>query len=159
MRRITDWYGASPLHLVALLAGGAVSAYAVTRVPSLDLLVVIGLWFAGMLVVHDLVLFPIYAAVDNVVAWLRANLGGDGLVPTVNYIRVPAVLSALLLLAWFPLVFRLSPTFERDAARTDDPFLWHWLLTTAVLFIGSAVLYTVRVRAARRKVSASQPPL
>ncbi len=151
-RQVWARYGESPSHLVAVLVGGAISAYAVTRVPSIDVLIAIGLWFGGMLLVHDLVLFPLYAAVDNVAAWVRSLMARPVLVSRVNYVRVPAVLSSLLLLAWFPLVLRLSPTYERDAARSDDAFLRNWLIVTATLFVGSAVLYAKRLRSARRKM-------
>ena len=151
MRRLAEWYGASPWHLLALLAGFAVSAYAVTRVPSLDVLVTIGLWFAGLLVLHDLVLFPIYAGLDNVGSFVRWAFNRTPRVPWVNHVRFPTVWSALLLLAWFPLVLRVSPGFRSASGRSDHPFLWHWLLVAAVLYIGSAALFAVRVRLARGK--------
>ncbi len=149
---ILRWYGATPVHLAALLGGGALSAYAVTRVPSLEDLVAIGVWFVGTLLVHDLVLFPVYAAADNLGAWARRRRPGTPTVPWVNHVRVPAVWSGLLLLAWFPLVLRLSPGYERAAARSDDLFLGRWLLVTAVLFLGSALIYAARLAQARRRV-------
>ncbi len=150
MRPLTKLYGAPPGHLIAVLAGGAVSAYAISRVPSLEVLLAIGLWFAGMLLVHDLVLFPIYAAADNVGAFVRSALQRRPPVRWANHVRFPAVWSGLLLLTWFPLVFRISPKFERAAARSDDPFLWHWLLVTAVLFAGSLLVYLIRHRMGRK---------
>lgn len=167
MGRFTAWYGAGPLHLVALVAGAAVSAYAVTRVTALDTLVAIGLWFAGTLVAHDLVLFPIYSAADNAGAWLRhrASSPGSGsgpgssvpVVPVVNHVRVPVVLSGLLLLAWFPLVLRLSRGYEHITGRSDAPYLGRWLLVTGVLFAGSALVYAVRLLLARRRRTAVSP--
>lgn len=150
---MAQWYGASPLHLVALLGGAAISAYAVTRVPSLNDLVAIGVWFVGTLLVHDLVLFPVYAAADNLGAWVRRRGPGAATVPWVNHVRVPAVWSGLLLLAWFPLVLRLSSKYEPAAGRSDDIFLSRWLLVTAVLFIGSAVIYALRVARRARTTS------
>ena len=151
MRPLTKLYGAPPGHLIAVVAGGAVSAYAMSRVPSLEVLAAIGLWFAGMLLVHDLVLFPIYAAADNIGAFFRWAFARTPRVNWVNHVRFPAVWSALLLLAWFPLVLRLSPKFERDAARSENPFLWHWLLVTAVLFCASLLVYGVRRRMTRNR--------
>lgn len=151
MSRALRWYGATPLHLLALVGGGAVSAYAVTRMPSLDVLLSIGLWFLGTLLVHDLVLFPAYAAADNVGAWLRRRRDRTPSVPWVNHVRVPVVWSAVLLLPWFPLVFRLSSGYEPAADRTDEMFLGNWLLVTAVLFVGSALVYAGRVARARRR--------
>jgi len=152
---ILRWYGATPLHLIALVGGGALSAYAVTRVPSLKDLVAIGVWFVGTLLVHDLVLFPVYAAADNVGAWARRRRGSTpSTVPWVNHVRVPAVWSGLLLLAWFPLVLRLSSKYEPAAARSDDLFLSRWLLVTAVLFLGSALIYAARLVRVRRGADA-----
>jgi hypothetical protein len=130
------------------------SAYAVSRVPALEVLLEIGLWFVAMLLVHDFVLFPLYAAADNIGAFFRWAFPRTGRVSWVNHVRFPAVWSALLLLAWFPLVLRLSPKFERDAARRDDPFLWHWLLVTAALFCASLLVYVIRRRMARRSAVA-----
>ena len=151
MRPLTRLYGASPGHLIAVLAGGAVSAYAVSRVPTLEVLTAIGLWFAAMLLVHDLVLFPLYAAADNIVAFFRWLWRGSPLVEWVNHVRFPVVWSGLLLLAWFPIIFRLPPTFEQSTARSADPFLWHWLVVTALLFAGSLLAYLIRRRVRQKK--------
>jgi len=155
VRRLLAWYGASPVHLAALVIGGALSAYAVSLVPSSQLLA-ITLWFAGMLLVHDLVLFPIYAAADNAAAWLSHHTKArPPQVPWVNHVRVPAVLAGLLLVAWFPLILRLaSPTYEAATGLSDRPYLGRWLLVTAVLFVGSALLYVGRtLNAARRRAA------
>ena len=74
-RRIRRHYGASAGHLVALLVGGAIAAYAVTRVPDLGTLGSIALWFGFLLIAHDLLLFPVYAAVDNAAAPATAEVG------------------------------------------------------------------------------------
>jgi hypothetical protein len=141
-------YGASVADLLALLAGGVVSAYAVTRVSDLNTLTSIAVWFAFMLVAHDLILFPIYAALDNAATRLRQR-SGSLVVPWTNYARVPAVLSGFLLLAWFPLVFRLPSGFAHATARSDDDYLWHWLAITAILFAGSGLLYLRRLLSRR----------
>ncbi len=159
MRRVLSWYGASPAHLLSLVAGMALSAYAVSRVTALGTLLAIGVWFVGTLIAHDLVLFPIYAATDNASAWLRHRVrrGSAPSVPAVNYLRVPAVLSGLLLIAWFPLVLRLSPGYERVTGRSDDPYLGRWLLVTGVLFAGSALLYAARLLRVRQQTRESRP--
>lgn len=155
-------YGASPAHLLAVLAGGAVSAYAVTRVGYGSTLGWIALWFGFMIVAHDLLLFPLYAAVDNLGARVRADSGRRPTIPWVNYLRVPTVLSALLLLAWFPLVFRLSPGYETLSGRSLDPFLWRWLAVSGVLYAAAGTLYLCRRLLAGRdrtsSASLQQPP-
>lgn len=159
MRSFAERYGGSPGHLVAVLAGGALAAYAVTRVADLPVLVGIALWFGFLLVAHDLLLFPVYAALDRLIA----RLGGPGrtAVPWVNHVRVPSVLSGLLLLAWFPLILRLPAGYPRITGRSLDPFLGRWLAVTAVLFAGSGLLYAGRLlrQGVRRsgRAAASRP--
>jgi hypothetical protein len=149
MSRMRRLYGASAGHLVALLVGGAISAYAVARVPDLGTLASIALWFGFLLIAHDLLLFPVYAAVDNAAARLRRSSGAPR-VPWTNYVRVPAVLSGTLLIAWFPLILRLPAGFAGAAGRSADPYLWHWLGVTTVLGGGSGLLYLARLLAAHR---------
>jgi hypothetical protein len=133
---------------LSLLVGGVISVYAVSRVSDLNTLASISLWFAFMLVAHDLILFPIYAVADNAAARLRKR-SGSPVVPWTNHARVPAVLSGFLLLAWFPLVFRLPSGFAHVTARNDGVYLWHWLAITAILFAGSGLLYLGRMLARR----------
>jgi hypothetical protein len=71
-------------------------------------------------------------------------------VPWINYLRVPAALSGLLLLIWFPLIFRLPTRFPVTTTLPLDPFLWHWLAVTGALFLLSATALALRLRAVRR---------
>jgi hypothetical protein len=150
VRRLLRWYGGSAWHFLALATGAALSAYAVSRVPTLDDLVAIGLWFGGTLVLHDLVLFPAYLLMDDLGGWLSRRGGAPG-VPWRNHLRFPALLSGLLLLAWFPLVLRLSTRYQPATGRSTDPFLGRWLAVTAVLFALSAAAYVVRLGVRRRR--------
>ena len=150
MRRIARWYGANPLHLLALLACFALAGYAAAQlVPSRPLGVAV--WFIGAVIGHDLVLMPLYSIADwSVLAAVRHRAPNQPDVPWINYLRVPAGLSALLLLVWFPLILRLTTHYQKSTALSPDPFLWHWLAVTGALFLVSAVAYAVRLRAARR---------
>jgi hypothetical protein len=96
----------------------------------------------GAALVHDLVLLPLYAAADRLL--VRAS----GPRRTwVGYVRVPAALSLLLLLVWFPLITgQVTTRYTAATALPADRFLQHWLLTTATLFAGSAVLFVGRRR-------------
>jgi hypothetical protein len=147
--RITHWYGANPLHLLALLACFAIAGYAAVQlVPSRP--VGVAVWFVAAVVGHDLVLMPLYSIADwSVLAAVRHRTPAGPMVPWINYLRVPAGLSALLLLVWFPLIFRLSWHYQYSTNLSPDPFLWHWLAVSGALFLLSAAAYALRLRAAR----------
>ena len=150
MRRITRWYGANPLHLLALLACFGLAGYAAAQlVPSRP--VAVAVWFIGAVIGHDLVLMPLYSIADrSVLAAVRHRAPNLPTVPWINYLRVPAGLSALLLLIWFPLIFRLTTRYQQSTTLSPDPFLWHWLAVTGALFLMSAAAYALRLRAAHR---------
>ncbi len=147
-------YGAGPVHLLALTASLAVAAYALLRIFD-----VIGhptrvvIWLGAAIVAHDLVLLPLYS--------LMGLLAGRALVPperrsrlriaALNHLRAPALLSGLLLLVWWPLIAAKAPrTFMRATGQSVDVYLDRWLLATAVLFGGSAILLAVRMRGLAR---------
>ena len=135
------------VQLVTLLAGFAVAGYAAIRLLAGNP-IGIGAWFVGSAVVHDLVLFPLYAGLDAVlVVLLRrypalATVGG---VRWLNYLRVPVLVSGLLLLVWAPLILRLPTEFHAASGLSDQPFLAHWLAVTVVLFGMSAATMTARI--------------
>lgn len=148
MRRL---YGAGPGQLVALLGCFALSAYAVTRLlGELPVLVRIGIWFVGAALVWDLLLGPVLALADRV---LRRVLPGAAL----NALRVPALVSGVLLLVWAPLILsRSAETYERKSGLSADPYLERWLAVTAVLFATSAlVLLLGRLRGRRVRSGAA----
>jgi hypothetical protein len=150
MRRLLRWYGANPLHLLALLGCFALAGYAAARlVPSRPLGVAV--WFAVAVVGHDLLLVPLYSLADrSAMAALRHRAPPLPAIPWINYLRVPVGLSALLLLVWFPLILRLHTRYQASTTLSPDPFLWHWLAVTGALFLLSAAAFAVRLRAARR---------
>lgn len=139
--------------LLALLASFAVAGYAGVRLLAGNP-VGIGTWFVGSAVVHDLVLFPLYAGVDAALVTLvrrRPALATVAGVPWLNYLRVPVVISGLLLLVWSPLILRLSTdTYLSASGLSPQPYLARWLAVTAVLFAISAVTLAVRVAVVRR---------
>ena len=153
MRRLLRWYGANPLHLLALLGCFALAGYAAARlVPSRPLGVAV--WFTAAVVGHDLLLVPLYSLADrSAMAAIRHRAPQLPAVPWINYLRVPAGLSALLLLVWFPLILRLHTRYQASTTLSPDPFLWHWLAVTGALFLLSAAAFAVRLRAARRAVA------
>lgn len=145
------WYGEGPLHLVLMAASFALAGYAGVRLLAGDTLGVV-LWFVGAALVHDLVLVPLYASADRLLcrsAGRRRAL--------VNFVRVPAFLSGLLLLVWFPLITRQSTRYEPASRLSPDVFLGNWLLITAALFAVSALWLTVRGVRLRRRETKGRP--
>ena len=144
-------YGGSPLELLALLGCFALAGYAALQVSRGPLPVRTAVWFVGAVLAHDLVLFPLYALADRSLLALT-HRGGRGRAAgnAVNYVRLPALLSGLLLLVFAPVILRRSEVAYRAASGLDQsPYLSRWLAMTAALFLGSAVLYAVR-RGTRR---------
>ena len=154
MRWMNRWYGAGPLHLLCLVACAVVAYYAAVRLlPSAPL--PIAFWLLGAAVGHDLLLLPAYTVVDR--AAQRALRGRSAPAATsprwVNFVRVPAVISGMLLLIWFPLVLRLPAGFADHTGFSVTPYLGRWLWVTGALFAASAAVFLLRVRAGRARRS------
>jgi hypothetical protein len=153
MGRFRRHYGAGPLHLMSLLACFAFAGYIVSLIHQAGHWERILVWLVAAIVGHDIVLFPLYALADHSAGWFAARRHPDSLpaVPWINYVRVPAVMSALLLAVSFPLVLDLAtPSYKAATGLTVAPYEGRYLLVVAVLFGASAVLYALRVgRAAR----------
>ena len=97
MKRLARWYGANPLHLLALLGCFALAGYAsAQRVKSHP--VAVAVWFLGAVVGHDLLLLPLYSLADTSALAAIRHRARLPAVPWINYLRVPAGLSGLLLL-------------------------------------------------------------
>ena len=145
-------YGSSPLHLVLHVALFAAFAWVALQVADAREAQNIVLWFVAAIVLHDLALLPFYSAID------RVALRGPGRrsAAAVNHVRIPAALSALLFLLFFPPILgRNEGSFARVAGVEPSGYLERWLLVTAGLFAASAVLYVVRSRRAAAAHSAS----
>ncbi|MEU3911480.1 hypothetical protein [Streptomyces sp. NPDC029721] len=139
-------YGASPLHLLLLLASFALACYAGLRLLEGDTLGV-AVWFVGAALLHDLVLLPLYAVTDLAVQKLLGPRAGQGTrVPRagVNHVRVPAFVSGVLLLVYWPLVLGQVGHYTISTGLPADVFLGRWLLITACLFAASGAVLAVR---------------
>ncbi|GGV13730.1 lipoprotein [Streptomyces litmocidini] len=139
-------YGASPLHLLLVLASFALAAYAGVRLLEGDTLGV-ALWFVGAALLHDLVLLPLYSVTDRAAQLLfrgRTGAGEGPPGPSVNYVRVPGFVSGLLLLVWWPLILSRVGHYTAATGLPADGFLERWLLITAALFAASAAVFLVR---------------
>jgi hypothetical protein len=135
------------MQLLALLASFVVAGYAGVRLLAGNVIGT-GAWFVGSAVVHDLVLFPLYAGVDAALVLLLrrhpewATVAG---VRWLNYLRVPAMVSGLLLLVWSPLILRVSNgAYHAASGLSAQPFLARWIAVTAVLFTFSAATLVVQ---------------
>jgi hypothetical protein len=160
VRRLFRHYGAGPLHLICLLGCGALSGYVVTRIHAEGGWVRIAVWFVLALTVHDLVVWPLYALADR--SALRiAHRHPERLprVPWINHVRVPAIISGVLLGISFPLIFRLSSRYyTASSGMSESPYLGRWLLVTGILFAGSAAAYALRLGRAHLRGAHSEAP-
>ncbi|MFI8264555.1 MULTISPECIES: hypothetical protein [unclassified Streptomyces] len=151
-------YGASPLHLLLVLASFTLALYAGLRLLQGDP-VGVALWFVGAALLHDLVLLPLYSVTDRAMQALFSQ-GRDAERPaprvSVNYVRVPAFVSGVLLLVWWPLVLRRVGHYTAATALPADGFLTRWLLITAALFAASAAVIIVRTFIRQRRRSRAQ---
>lgn len=137
----------SPLQILLLACSFALAGYAGVRLLEGDWFQVL-LWFVGAAFLHDLVLLPLYATADRAV--VRA-FGAGARREWTAYVRVPAAFSALLLLVWFPLVAgRVDARYHSATGLSADGFLGRWLLVSAALFAGSALVFVLRLRRAGR---------
>jgi hypothetical protein len=134
---------------VALLASLALSAYAASKLLAGAHLINTLAWFGLALIGHDLVLLPLYSAL-NVIASRAVNTRAAS---TINYLRAPAAISGLLLLVYFPSILGLNhANYRADTGLNGGVYLGRWLLITAGLFTlaGIAGALQLRRHAARR---------
>lgn len=153
-------YGSSPLHLLATLTCFALAGYAVLQAADGPRPVRMAVWFVGALIAHDLVLFPLYALADRTLTAAlpsrRPRLPAGG----VNYVRIPLLLCGLLLLMFFPLIFRRSEGAYGAASGLDQsPYLGNYLLVTGLVFGASALLLAVNLGRRRGRRAEPAPDL
>lgn len=156
MSRVQRMYGQRPLHLLAVLACFALAGASLVGFVGAGHVRSLVLWFAGAIVAHDLLLFPVYSLLDRLASRSPSRAGRDVASrparPAINYVRVPTVVSALLLIVYAPLILGLSShTYTADTGLSSNVYLGRWLLISGVLFVLSAVAYVLALlRAARR---------
>jgi hypothetical protein len=135
-----------------LLAGSlAFAGYVADRVVNVPYAWMIGVFFVGAILAHDFVLFPFYALADRVIRSRAARSPDRVGPPWINHVRIPALLSGVLLVMFFPLVFGLGERTYRSATGLGTgPYLVRFLLVSGVLFAASGVLYLWRLWKAAR---------
>ena len=146
-------YGASPLHLGAHLLGFAIAAFALDKIFSGGDVGELLIWYLGFAIAHDLIFVPAYTGLDRLFRAIiaRLRLPTRSSVPVINHVRAPALISGLLLIIYLPLISGRSEQGYFALAGNDlTDYGRNWLLVTALLFLGSALIYAARVvRAAR----------
>jgi hypothetical protein len=138
-------YGDGPLHLLGLIACLLVSGAAVVgwfdAFPSSTAIKVLA-WFGGAIVAHDLVLVPLYSLVDRV-SFRAGRVAGASRA----YVRIPALLSGLLGLVFFPEILRLGDhTFFVASGFHQRVFLARYLAVCGAMFAISGGAYVAGLK-------------
>jgi hypothetical protein len=141
-------YGASPLHLAGHLVVFAIAALALERIASTGSVVKLIALYVGFVVAHDLVLVPVYSLLDRAArtALARVPVRKRGAVPRINHVRVPAFISGVLLIIYFPLISgKAANGYLLSSGHSPSGYLRNWLLISVALFLGSGLIYAARV--------------
>jgi hypothetical protein len=161
LARFRRLYGASPLHLVGLIACVAVAGLGIRRwfdVGGHDTRLILT-WFLALLIGHDLVFVPLYSLLDRLLSRKTASRPGPARFARARlHVRVPVMLSGLLLLVFAPLILRKSSDdYGNYSGLSSHPYLGRWLFATACLFALSGAVYLVRVAVDRRRRRRTRP--
>jgi hypothetical protein len=134
-------YGASPLHLLAHVIVFSLAGWAIAQIVDIRGAVDVLKWFIAAVLLHDLVLLPAYSSLDQLDQHVR--LRGIALI---NHIRVPATLSGLTFLVFFPLIVGKSDGNLRYVSGiTPSGYLGRWLALVAGFWLVSAAVLAVRL--------------
>jgi hypothetical protein len=144
-------YGSNPAHLILLVIAAVVAGYAVIHWLQAPTPIRLLVWFAAALIGHDLIAAPLYIGVDKLL--IRAVAGADpGPVisrwrrAAINHLRFPLFVSVLTFAMWYPLILRRSDAVYFNASgQHEDRYLGNWLIVVAGLFIGSLIIFLVRL--------------
>jgi hypothetical protein len=130
------------MRLLAHLVTLPLIAFALLEIARSGTAVAIFAWLVAAVVLHDLVLLPLYSLLDRIPPRR-----------VVNYVRVPGGISLLLLLVYFPVISgKGNGAFHGVSGLDYEGYFARWLLITAALFAASAVIYAVRAgRPGRRR--------
>ncbi len=143
--RFRQLYGASPVHAAGigaslLIVGVAVSGWFDVGT---DGAVRVLIWFVGAIIAHDLVFLPLVQVVNRVVFHRAAPPAAvsPAHARLRNHVRIPAMLSGLLLLVFAPVILRANRNdYGAASSLSPDPYLHRWLLLSAGLFALSAAI-------------------
>jgi hypothetical protein len=147
-------YGASPLHLAGHIVVFAIAAFAIDRIAAGAGLAKVIALYVGFVIAHDLIFLPAYSGIDRVGRATLARLPArrSAKVPAINHIRVPMLISGLLLIIYLPLISgKADAGYFAASGHHLQGYLRNWLLISAVLFVGSGLIYGLRLRRAAVK--------
>ena len=107
-------------------------------------------WLIAAVILHDLILLPAYSGLDRLARFAARD--------AINYIRVPAGLSLLMLLVfWSTIRGKGDGAFHYVSGLHYDGYAQRWLLVTAGLFAVSGALYLARRAGFPRRSARSTP--
>lgn len=148
-------YGDGPLHLIAAVASFAIAGYAFVEIARNPNPLSFAIFFAGAIVCHDLIAFPIYSLLDRLAG---GGAGAVGLGGALNYVRIPAILAGFGFVVWFPLILGLdTDAYESATAMAPANYFGRWLALTGALFVGSGLVYAIRLRSRRDRDPTTDP--
>jgi hypothetical protein len=149
------FYGSNPLHLLAHIGVFFIAGWAISQILGAGFAINWIAWFLGAALLHDLVLLPLYSTFDRgLIAAVPPPgdpIGDDPDGATrrpspLNYLRVPAAVSGILLLVYFPLILGYaSKNYEHDTGHALAGYTRNWLLICVGLFLFSAIVYVARL--------------
>ena len=104
----------------------------------------IATWLLLAAILHDMIVLPLYSGLDR---GARAALPGAA----VNYVRIPAGLSLLMLVVfWGTIAGKGAGAYHAVSGRSFEGYGLRWLVVSAALFAVSGVLYLARRGSAAR---------
>jgi hypothetical protein len=148
-------YGDHLFHFIVVVGALALGAYVVSVLGVANLFnptawwQSIAVWFAVAVIGHDLILYPLYTLADRLLPRpLEPRSGRDRAsrrIPLTNYLRMPTMAAALLLVMFLPGIIKQgAPTYHAATGLTQGPYLSRWLLLTAAFYLASAIWYAVK---------------
>ena len=160
-------YGAHPAHLLLLIVAAAVAGWAVLQWLHAPTPVRLLVWFGAAVIGHDLIAFPLYTGLDRLLIRVIAGTSASDAAASIsrwrraaiNHIRFPVLLSGLLLLMWYPLIFKRSDgVYFAASGQHQSRYLGNYLLAVALLFGGSLLIFLLRLARAtgRSRIDASR---
>ncbi len=147
-------YGAGPLHLTGHLVALAIVAFAFYHILSGGGVARLLALYVGVVIAHDLIFVPLYTGLDRLMRRVLVPLSSSRRAgtPVINHVRAPLLISALLLLLYGPLILGVADSYYFALGGHHlEHYLRNWLLISAALFLGSALIYAGRVFAHLRR--------